>query len=377
MAFTITGGRKIVSKESFVSEEKQLLTEEQIETLKKQGINDWNQIHSLLQTDSNRVGLLTLLNINDENGKELESLSNKFVTHKIESLPEDLQKHKLPFGAFKTETKFTKKDLQKQNSLSSIRGLSKLNNLEMFLANDNIQMASAVNYVTQLPPVVSQGDRGTCTAFAVTILNEFSFYRKTGRYTDLSEQYLFCEMKKLEGDSGCGGYIHSAISIIGDKGECPENVWSYNPSLPCDQRAGEPSNADDYASPYKNGYVPFNDTDDIMLQVRGALSVGHLVAFSIPIFASWYNNSETIRTGIIVMPYSGEPPLKDPNGNDAGHTMAIVGYQDDQNAPGGGFFIVRNSWGPQNWGTQNHYAPGYGMIPYAFVKRFLWEIYAM
>ena len=28
-----------------------------------------------------------------------------------------------------------------------------------------------------------------------------------------------------------------------------------------------------------------------------------------------------------------------------GHAMCMVGYQDDADVPGGGYFLVRNSWG--------------------------------
>jgi len=47
--------------------------------------------------------------------------------------------------------------------------------------------------------------------------------------------------------------------------------------------------------------------------------------------------------------------------------MALVGYVDDADAPGGGYFIVRNAWKP--WGTANPLGPGLGTIPYAFLQQ--------
>jgi len=47
-----------------------------------------------------------------------------------------------------------------------------------------------------------------------------------------------------------------------------------------------------------------------------------------------------------------------------GHAMLIVGYEDDASIPGGGAFIVRNSWGGE-WGDG-----GYGRLPYAYVELF-------
>ena len=48
-----------------------------------------------------------------------------------------------------------------------------------------------------------------------------------------------------------------------------------------------------------------------------------------------------------------------------GHSIAFVGYEDDASKPGGGFFRIRNSWGPQ-WGQA-----GYGIMSYAYVRAYL------
>jgi len=47
-----------------------------------------------------------------------------------------------------------------------------------------------------------------------------------------------------------------------------------------------------------------------------------------------------------------------------GHEVLIVGYEDDRREPGGGCFLVRNSWG-DDWGDG-----GYGKVPYAYVECF-------
>lgn len=49
------------------------------------------------------------------------------------------------------------------------------------------------------------------------------------------------------------------------------------------------------------------------------------------------------------------------------HEMLLVGYRDDRAFAGGGFFIVRNSWGA-DWGRD-----GYGRIPYAYIECFCRE----
>ena len=47
-----------------------------------------------------------------------------------------------------------------------------------------------------------------------------------------------------------------------------------------------------------------------------------------------------------------------------GHAMLLVGYVDDEAITGGGYFLVRNSWG-DDWGEG-----GYGKIPYAYIELF-------
>ena len=72
-------------------------------------------------------------------------------------------------------------------------------------------------------------------------------------------------------------------------------------------------------------------------------------------------------TGKITLPLPGEPPA-------GGHAWCVVGYMDDASVPGGGYFIVRNSWGP-NWAAESPEAPGHAMVPYEYVERYAVEAF--
>jgi len=49
--------------------------------------------------------------------------------------------------------------------------------------------------------------------------------------------------------------------------------------------------------------------------------------------------------------------------------MCMVGYEDGPDVPGGGFFLVRNSWGT-TWGRDSAIEPGYARIPYAYIEQY-------
>ena len=52
-----------------------------------------------------------------------------------------------------------------------------------------------------------------------------------------------------------------------------------------------------------------------------------------------------------------------------GHAMAIAGYQDDPGVPGGGYFMVRNSWG-ETWAKDSVLGAGYARLPYEFISKY-------
>ncbi len=94
--------------------------------------------------------------------------------------------------------------------------------------------------------------------------------------------------------------------------------------------------------------------------MKACLVEGRSIAFAFPVFDSWYKSSAMARWGKITMPLPGEPALD-------GHAVTIVGYKDDPAAPGGGYFLLRNSWQP--WAWDGAWQPGYGYIPYAYISR--------
>ncbi len=55
--------------------------------------------------------------------------------------------------------------------------------------------------------------------------------------------------------------------------------------------------------------------------------------------------------------------------------MSMVGYQDNSSVPGGGYFIVRNSWS-EAWAARSPEAAGHAMMPYAYVEQYVVEAFS-
>ena len=77
-----------------------------------------------------------------------------------------------------------------------------------------------------------------------------------------------------------------------------------------------------------------------------------------PVYRYWLTEPAKLD-GNIRVPLSSDPSI-------GGHAMIMVGYQDDTAVPGGGYFIVRNSWG-EGWASDSDLAPGYARLPYKYI----------
>jgi len=230
----------------------------------------------------------------------------------------------------------------------------------------------AVNLIAQMPAIRDQGGRGTCVTFAALSVVEH-YAGLQGAPVDLSEQFLYCDCKRNDGHPNeYGTWLGVAFPCLNRDGCCLESTWPYNPNvIPGDEgQCPPPPGAQTQALSHRVGtYHQLSPTS--VQDVKHELQRQRCVAFSVPVFDSWLNNTEVRRTGEIVLPFPGE-------GSDGGHAMCIVGYQDEPGEihVGGGRFLLRNSWNTY-WATESQYGAGYGTIPYAYIARYGAEAYSI
>jgi C1A family cysteine protease len=227
-------------------------------------------------------------------------------------------------------------------------------------------LQSSVNLIAQMPSVRFQASRGTCVAFTVTAIHDYATRLVSSQPNDFSEQHIYYETKLIDGASAsCGTWQEKAAIALANRGQCLESIWPYDPNPPCNNHGAIPQNARPNGLNYRFQLVaiPARDVQAIKTALVGKKPVG----ISIPVYNSWYQSSETKRTGRLNMRIGTEPSV-------GGHAVCLVGYQDSSSSPGGGYFILRNSWST-SWGYECPYGAGYGTIPYQYISNDNWEAF--
>jgi len=230
-------------------------------------------------------------------------------------------------------------------------------------------LPSSVSYLDQLPPVRNQGSRGTCVAHAVLAMREqLETAAGSPPDIDLSEQFVYWWCKEHDGIPNVSGtYVSMGMRCLNEAGAPWEDIWPYVSHEQGDQGQGPPPPAAAHGDPARrtSRTISLNRAD--ITGIKTCIAEGRAVAFSIPVFDSWYYSSATRRWGKITLPLPYESV-------DGGHAMALVGYQDDPAVPGGGYFLVRNSWQP--WSYDGVWQEGYGYIPYAYISRYATAVFS-
>ena len=221
-----------------------------------------------------------------------------------------------------------------------------------------------------MPPVRNQQDRGTCVAFATCAVMEYAFCRQRGLRLDLAEQWQYWNCKQHDGEpQDPGTQPHVSFYLAARDGVCEETVWPYNPrEIPGNEGHAPPSSFVQTAPRHRATRFTELPAPRDVSALRQRIANDQPVAFAIPVFNSWEQDKATRLTGNIRMPWDTPEPL--------GHAMVMVGYADHPDFAGGGYFIIRNSWG-QDWGSQSSFGAGYGTIPYSFVEQYNYSAFVV
>lgn len=228
-------------------------------------------------------------------------------------------------------------------------------------------VARSVDLRPSMSPVTSQGGRGTCTSFGVTAMREFFENRRAGRGAafDLSEEFNYWISRRLYNVGGDGWSSGGAAQNYVQVGGCSESAWPYDGKFFAGNISHNPppNAALAGASWYRMKAVESLTAGDVQA-LKDCLAAGRVVTISASVFWSAWNGA----TGVLSLPAAGLA-------SDGGHAICVVGWYEDAGAPGGGYFIFKNSWS-RGWAWNNPLGDeydGYGLMPYEYYKRHSYE----
>ncbi|HWE40476.1 MAG TPA: C1 family peptidase [Isosphaeraceae bacterium] len=236
-------------------------------------------------------------------------------------------------------------------------------------------------------PVRDQGMRGTCVAHAVVACAEVYF-----GHGDLSEQFLYWAAKTHGEDpfpNDRGTWLRCARNALVAHGVCDETLWGYNPqevtgNEPQGVVGSEPSaQAIADASTRATAAGACEDTSAALsgkaARLAQEVAIGP-VAVAMPVFEDQMSRvMNWTWTGARDYGHVLDPtPFSVVKG---GHAVCVNAYEPSSAAPGGGWFVFKNSWGTALWSSgaksppvgHPNPPPGFGYLSAAYVDRFLWE----
>lgn len=229
-----------------------------------------------------------------------------------------------------------------------------------------------VSLVDRLPAIRNQGMRGTCVAHACAAVRE---YLTGDTDVNFSEQFLYWAARQKLGIAAPilanrpGALLISGMQALQDNGICAEEDYPYSPDpIAGDETQGAPpQSVQEKARAHRIDRWVFVWPRDIR-SVKAHLAGGYAVACTLPTFFFW-SGVMMYHAGAIRLPLLAEGVRSPLARLESAHAICLAGYQDDATVPGGGYFIVRNSWGT-GWGAWCPDGPGYCWLPYAYLQRY-------
>ncbi len=227
-----------------------------------------------------------------------------------------------------------------------------------------------VSLIAKCSPIRDQKTRGTCVAFASVGFLEFQLKANdSGAFKRFAEQFVYWACKQADGlPKTEGTFVSTARSVLKSSGSCLGKTWKYNPlPIPGNESQGPPpqgATAEAKKYLFSAKAVAAKNPD----RLREQLDAGKPVVLSVKTFPSW-DYPIVSDTGEIPMPFPGDV-------SDGGHAICVVGYELNSRFPGGGAFLIRNSWGTA-WAKPNgRFQPGYGTLFFEYIKKYGLEAYA-
>ena len=216
--------------------------------------------------------------------------------------------------------------------------------------------------------VRQQGKRGACQVFAMVGVIEYQL-AKRGKPVDLSEQFIMWAANEANELNRTEGF-NPDLLIAGLKryGICEESLMPY---VPRNEAIGKPSaRALEDARTRTRCHVESikHWTSSIGFEAKDIEQITARLDEGVPVTATlcWpfgLYDEQIVDGRHFIIDKSIDGKSKD------GHGVILVGYGLDAKVGGGGYFILRNSWGPKFADR------GYANITFEYAKKYGIEAY--
>ena len=214
-------------------------------------------------------------------------------------------------------------------------------------------------------PIDDQGNLGSCTGNAIAGQIDL-IDKKGGKQLRVSRLFIYYQERVIEGTTryDSGAYIRDGIKACYTYGAPLESLWPYN----INQFAVKPNTSatNDALNRKVTGYQKCTDFNS----VKNALANGNPVTIGFDVYSSFESGNWYNTTGIMPYPNTNRESLL------GGHAVCLVGYNDNLNNSGHGYFLARNSWGT-SWGLQGYFWMPYQVIQNTNMSSDFWLISAV
>jgi uncharacterized protein YvpB len=219
------------------------------------------------------------------------------------------------------------------------------------IPDEKIALPSSVDLSQKMPPVLDQGNLGSCVSNATSNCLRYLLKKESEKEFQPSRLYIYwnarVNIEKSPADEDTGVAVRDACKAIQKYHACDETIWPYDISK---FNVAPPLTAYKNANIY--GKFVYSSVNQNLTSLKQTLVKGYPIVFGIQVYDS-LENQEVISTGEVPIPDTSSEQLL------GGHCIALVGYDDSI-----GKFTFQNSWGTSCGLPQKR---GYFHIPYAYV----------
>lgn len=210
----------------------------------------------------------------------------------------------------------------------------------MYQVSGPVSVPASVDLRSKMPPIVDQGNLGSCTACAIAGSLDYDRLRQ-GEVAEIpSRLFVYYNERLIESDVeyDAGATIRDTVKSVVRYGACPESEWGYDITKFADKPTQQC-----YTDAVKYEALQYRRLPLSSIAMKQCLANGNPFIFGFSVYDS-FESGETARTGIVTIPQPSEALL-------GGHAVLCVGYLLINKQP---YWICRNSWGT-DWGDKGYF----------------------